>query len=53
MSKPYITGSFGGVRRGLKMDEQATVCATQGYALALQGEKREAVHHGRLFKERE
>jgi hypothetical protein len=35
------------------MDEQATVCTTQDYALALQGEKRNAGYHGRLPKEKE
>ena len=32
------------------MDEQAAVCATQNYALVLQGEKRNVGYHGRLPK---
>lgn len=52
MSGPYITRSIEGVRRGLRMDEQAAVCATQNHALALQGEKRNVGYHGRLAKEK-
>jgi hypothetical protein len=35
------------------MDEQATVCTTQDYALALHGDKLHAGYHGRLPKEKE
>lgn len=34
------------------VDEQAAVCATQNYALALQGEERNVGYHGRLPKEK-